>query len=229
MTATTAPHQAAIPLWLKVCFTVYVATLLPIYWRDYGPSNFLWFCDFGLLMTLVGLWFNSPLLISTEAVALSLPQTIWILDFLAGGHLIGITAYMFHSSTPLFTRLLSTFHIWLPILLVLLVWRMGYDRRAVWVQTLFSTTLLVASYAFTDPRHRPMGYPVAAVNVNRVYGIHAADVQTWMPSLAFLGLHILFWPLFFYVPTHLIFRKLFRAPAARVQRTGQIAAPERVS
>lgn len=225
MTATTAPHQAAIPLWLKIGLSLFVAVLLPIYWRDYGPGNFLWFCDLGLLVTVVGLWLNSRLLISVEAVALAGPQTFWIADFLTGGHIIGVSSYMFNSAIPLFTRALSTFHIWLPIVLVVLVWRMGYDRRAVWIQSLFAALVLIASYLLTDPRHPPTGYPAAAVNVNRVYGIHAADVQTWMPSLAFLGLHILFWPLFFYIPTHAIFCRIFRSRPARVQRDVDVAEP----
>jgi hypothetical protein len=219
MTAVIDLRRSVIPLWLKICFTAYVAALLPTYWRDYGPANFLWFCDFGLLVTALALWLNSRLLISTQAIALALPQTVWILDFVTGGHLIGITAYMFHSSTPLFTRLLSTFHIWLPILLVYLVWRMGYDRRAIWVQTLLAAALLIASYLFTDPRHPPPGHPAAAVNVNRVYGIHPADVQTWMPWYCFLALHILFWPIMFYLPTHLIFRAIFKSKPGPLSST----------
>lgn len=229
MTAVTEPRRAIGPLWLKISLTLFVCALVPIYWHDYGPANFLWFCDMGLLMTLAGLWLDSPLLISMEAVALSLPQTFWIADFLTGGRIIGVSAYMFNPAIPLLTRLLSTFHLWLPILLIYLVWRLGYDRRAVWIQSIVAAAVLIASYLLTDPRHPPTAYPAAAVNVNRVYGIHPADVQTWMPPLLFLGAHILFWPLFFYLPTHLIFRKLFRASAARVQRSRQIAAPEPVS
>lgn len=225
MTAVTAPRRAAIPLWLKLGLSLFVAVLLPTYWRDYGPANFLWFCDLGLLVTVVGLWLNSRLLISVEAVALSGPQTFWIADFLTGGHIIGVSSYMFNSGIPLFTRFLSTFHIWLPVVLILMVWRVGYDRRAVWIQSLFAAAVLIASYLLTDPRHLPRGYPAAAVNVNRVYGIHPADVQTWMPSLAFLGLHILFWPLFFYIPTHAIFCRIFRSRPARVQRDIDVVEP----
>lgn len=212
MTAETPPRRNHIPLWITIPFTLYACVVVPVYWRDYGPANFLWFCDMGLLVTLAGLWLNSPLLISLEAVAMTLPQTVWIADFVSGGRLIGISHYMFEPGIPLFTRLLSTFHIWLPILLVYLVWRVGYDRRAVWIQSAIAVAVLIASYLFTDPRHPPTGYPAVAVNVNRVYGVHATDVQAWMPSLAFLGLHILFWPLCVYLPTHLVFRRVFRKP-----------------
>ena len=157
---------------------------------DYGPANFLWFCDLGLLITLLGLWLNSALLIGMQAIALTLPQAIWIADFVTGGHLIGISAYMFNPVIPLLTRALSTFHIWLPILLIYSVWRMGYDRRAVWR----AEPLCGRGVNCQLPVHRseapPTRYPAAAVNVNRVYGIHPADVQHWMPWYCFLGLHI---------------------------------------
>lgn len=219
MTPRLSSRPTTIPSWVKMPFALFVGALVPTYWRDYGPANFLWFCDMGLLMTLLGLWLDSPLLISTEAVALAGPQTFWIADFLTGGHIIGVSAYMFNPAIPLFTRLLSTFHLWLPILLIVLVYRMGYDRRAFWLQSFIAIGVLLASYLLTDPRHRPDAYPAAAVNVNRVWGIHQTDVQTWMPSLAFLGLHVLFWPLFFYLPTHLIFRKIFRQPQRRITST----------
>jgi hypothetical protein len=166
------------------------------------------------------------LLISTQAIALALPQTIWIIDFLSGGRLLGLSAYMFNPAIPLFTRLLSTFHIWLPILLVYLVWAMGYDRRAVWVQALLLVAILIASYVFTDPRHPPTRYPDASVNVNRVYGIHPTDVQTWMPWYCFLALHMLFWPVVFYLPTHLIFRRVFRSPHGARKRGLELVTTE---
>lgn len=34
-----------IPIWLKIAYTLFVCMLVPIYWRQYGPVNFL--CFFG--------------------------------------------------------------------------------------------------------------------------------------------------------------------------------------
>ncbi len=42
----------------------------------------------------------------------------------------GMSAYMFNPGLSLFTRGLSFFHFWLPFLVLYLVWRLGYDRRA---------------------------------------------------------------------------------------------------
>jgi len=43
------PIEALIPLGLKVVYTLFVCALVPIYWREYGPANFLWFSDIALL------------------------------------------------------------------------------------------------------------------------------------------------------------------------------------
>jgi hypothetical protein len=33
--------RGTIPLWIKVVYSVFVAVMVPVYWRDYGPTNFL--------------------------------------------------------------------------------------------------------------------------------------------------------------------------------------------
>ena len=106
--------------------------LVPVYWHYYGPTNFLYFCDVALFLTLAGLWLDSPLLISMCAVGILAPQALWVLDFVLnifGVSLIGMTDYMFKHENSLFLRGLSLFHGWLPFLLVYLVWQLGYDRR----------------------------------------------------------------------------------------------------
>ena len=70
-----------IPLWLKLLYTAFMLVLVPYYWRAYGPTNFLWFCDVALIVTLIGLWRESPFLISTQAVAIVAPQILWIISF----------------------------------------------------------------------------------------------------------------------------------------------------
>ena len=47
-----------------------MAVLIPVYLYRYGPTNFLYFCDIALLLTLVGIWIDSPLLISMCAVGI---------------------------------------------------------------------------------------------------------------------------------------------------------------
>ena len=67
-TLSVAPAARRIPLWLKLAYTVFMAVLVPIYLRNYGPTNFLYFCDVALIITLVGIWIESPLLVSMCAV-----------------------------------------------------------------------------------------------------------------------------------------------------------------
>ena len=55
-----------------------MAVLVPVYWYYYGPTNFLYFCDVALFLTLAGLWLESPLLISMCAVGILLPQMLWV-------------------------------------------------------------------------------------------------------------------------------------------------------
>ncbi len=136
--ATAAPRGSRLPIWLKLVYTAFVCVLVPHYWSAYGPTNFLYFCDIALLLTLLGLWREDPLLVSMPAVGILLPQALWMTDFVSaavGIPLTGMTSYMFDPQLSLFTRGLSFFHFWLPILLVWLVWRLGYDRRISRVDT----------------------------------------------------------------------------------------------
>src|SRR5258707_10229162 len=96
-----------VPIGLKLAYTAFMAVLVPVYWHYYGPTNFLYFCDICLFVTLAGMWLESPLLISMCAVGLMLPQTYWCIDFVAnllGVSLTGITDYMFNPDASLFLR-----------------------------------------------------------------------------------------------------------------------------
>ena len=192
-----------IPLVVKVVYTAFVAVLVPYYWVEYTPWNFLYFCDVALLMTLVAIWTESALLASIPAVGILLPQAVWVLDFVLratlGVHLTGMTGYMFNADIPLFVRALSSFHGWLPFLLVWLVFRLGYDRRAVLVQPVLAVTLLLVCYLFG-----PIG-PAAgneAVNVNYVFGMNDAEPQTMMSPPAWLLLLMGVNVVLFHLPTH---------------------------
>ena len=76
--------QGLVPLWLKMVYSAFVAVLIPVYWYYYGPTNFLYFCDVALILTFIGIWIESPLLISMCAVGIVFVQMIWVLDFV--GH-----------------------------------------------------------------------------------------------------------------------------------------------
>jgi hypothetical protein len=67
---SVAPAARRIPLWLKLTYTTFMAVLVPVYLRNYGPTNFPYFCDVALIITLVGIWIESPLLVSMCAVGI---------------------------------------------------------------------------------------------------------------------------------------------------------------
>jgi hypothetical protein len=184
----------------------------------YTPWNFLYFCDIALLVTLPALWLESPFLVSTQTVAILLPQTLWVIDFsarlLAGVGVVGMTAYMFNPGIPLFVRGLSSFHGWLPFLLLWLVFRLGYDRRAFLAQSVFGVAVLLVCYFLAPGPPPSIGRPNAAVNINYVYGLDDRQAQTWMAPGSWFGLLVTFTLVGLYVPTHAALQKLVAAPAS---------------
>ena len=67
-----------------------------IYWRTWGAANFLHLSDVAVILTCIGLWSNSALLISSQAVASLAVDTVWTLDvawkICSGRHVIGSVA-----------------------------------------------------------------------------------------------------------------------------------------
>jgi hypothetical protein len=197
-----------IPLWLKLVYTAFLAVLIPVYWYYYGPTNFLYFCDVALILTLVGIWIESPLLISMCAVGIVLPQTIWVIDFVAhlfGASVIGMTDYMF-KDTSVFLRGLSLFHGWIPFLLVYLVATIGYDRRAFLAWTGLGTMLILICFFFMPPPNPNAG--LTPVNINYVWGPSDDAAQTWVSPVVWVAGMIVGMPLLLYAPVHLLFRRI---------------------
>lgn len=203
------------PLWLKIAYSLFVAILVPIYLVAYGPTNFLYFCDVALLLTLISLWSGNMLFASASAVGILLPQAVWMVDFIGSAFhlpLTGMTAYMFDGALPLFTRFLSLFHFWLPLLLLYLVGRFGYDTRAIWLWWPLATLLMVLSYFFVPPPPAPADMPGLPVNVNYVYGLGDAAPQDWMPQLNYFLLVLVLLPIVILWPTHFLLRRFCPAP-----------------
>lgn len=210
--ASVPPFTPRIPWVIKISFTLFMAVLVPVYWSMYGPSNFLYFCDVALFLTLIGVWWEKPLFASMAAVGILLPQFIWVADYLgnfAGVQLTGMTNYMFEAERPVFLRGLSLFHGWLPFLLVFMVWRLGYDRRALWSWTITAWGLVLFSYFFLPAPGEPLANPLAPRNVNFVYGFSETTAQTWMPQPLFVPTLMVLLLGILYLPTHLVLKKCF--------------------
>jgi len=198
-----------VPLGLKLAYTAFMAVLIPVYWRYYGPANFLYFCDVALILTLIAIWPENALLISMCAVGILVPQALWVADFLAhatGVPLTGMADYMFDADRSLFLRMLSLFHGWLPFLLVYLVWRIGYDRRAFWSWTALAWALLLICF-FLMPAPTPNA-GLTPVNINYVWGMSGSVAQTWLPSYVWLAGQLVGLPLLAFAPTHVVLKRV---------------------
>src|SRR5664279_2643164 len=210
-----AVRKHKIPLAAKVAGTAFLCVLVPVYLHTYGPTNFLWFCDAALILTVAGMWLESPLLISMCAVGILLPQCLWLVDFgsnLLGFHFLNLTSYMFDSHLPLFTRGLSLFHGWLPLLLVWLLFRLGYDKRALPAWTVLAATLCIVCYFFTPAAGSHLANPNVPININYLYGFNDRQPQHWVNQ----NLYVILWLgglwLVAFLPTHLALRKIFATP-----------------
>jgi hypothetical protein len=202
---TSTSTTTRLPLPVKLAYTAFLAVLIPVYWMNYGPTNFLYFCDVALLLTLAGVWLESALLVSMPTVGILLPQALWVIDFagnLAGIHVTGMTDYMFNPHRPLFLRSLSLFHGWLPFLLVFLVARLGYDRRALKIWTLLAWALCLLCYFLMPPAGAHLADPRLPVNINYVWGFSDDAPQSWMPHGVYLVVWMLALPSIAYLPVH---------------------------
>ncbi len=201
------PEGRRVPLVLKLAYSAFLAVLVPFYWQAYGPTNFLYFCDVVLFLTLAALWAEAPLPAGMGAVGILMPQLLWVADFLCGlvgREITGMTDYMFKESIHPFARGLSLFHGWIPFLLLYLVFRLGYDRRSLLAWTTLAWALMLVCYFLMPaPPPRPES-PDLPVNINYVYGPSDAKAQEWMHPLAWLGLLMVGLPLAFYLPTHFL-------------------------
>ncbi len=200
-------RSTTISLSLKIPYTIFVCVLIPAYWHQYGPANFLWGSNIALLITLVALWTGNRLLPSMMALSVLLPELSWVVDFtvrlLLGQEAIPIdgTRYMFDAGIPLWIRGLSLYHIALPIVLVWLLYRFGYQRRALIWQTLLLWLVLPVTYAVSDP----------AASINWVHGFGSSP-QTMMPGPIFVFMLMVLFPVALFLPTHLLLSRLFPQP-----------------
>ncbi len=190
-------------------FTGFMAVLVPYYWACYGPTNFLYFCDIALFLTLAAVWTERRIYASMAAVGICAVQVVWQVDFLStlfGAPLLGMTGYMFNPELSLFARGLSFFHFWLPLFVLYLVAKLGYDRRALIGWTSFAWVAMLISYFFLPAPGDVLAFANEPHNVNYVYGMDGSEAQTWMPQLAWLGVMMVGLPAIVYLPSHLLLR-----------------------
>jgi hypothetical protein len=189
-------------LWIKIAYTTLALTLVPIYWKHWGPANFLWFSDIALFVTATALWLENRLLASMMAVGVLVPEVYWNLEFLVrlftGYRLGGLTDYMWERDHPLFLRLLSLFHVVLLAAIIFLIIWLGYDPRAIYYQTVFGWLIILLTYFFTKPSD----------NINWVFG-PGSSPQNRISPILYLAIIMVLYPLVIVLPTHFLIMALF--------------------
>jgi hypothetical protein len=193
-----------IPYWVKILYLAWLFILLPSYWVFHGPQNLLWLCDAANIVLLFALWRESALLMSSQACGVVLVQLVWTVDLLCrllfGFHLVGGTEYMFDTSVPLWLRSISLFHVFMPLLLLWGLNRLGYDRRGWKLETLFAWLLLPLTFLLTDPE----------LNINWLWQPFGVP-QTFLPPSLFLLVMMLLYPLVIFYPSHRVLQSVFRS------------------
>ena len=111
-----------------------------------------------------------------------------------------MTVYMWDDSRAMGVRLLSLFHVPMPPLMIWLVWRLGYDRRALLVQTILAWVVLPVSYALAREDN----------NINWTLGFGTQQPNPLFKApLVHVALLMVTFPLLLYVPMHFLLRRLF--------------------
>jgi hypothetical protein len=125
---------------------------------------------------------------------------------------------MFDPQISVFVRGLSLFHVWMPAMLLWLVWKNGYDRSAWKLQIVILWCVLLTIFCCLDTPHS------ASENINKVFG-WGDTAQTVMPPFLWLTILMAAFPLAVYLPSHLVFKKAFcRTPCPEAGRLADVAA-----
>ena len=146
------------------------------------------------------------------AVGLLVFQLFWIIDF---GVLILRTSTHRHDSLlfdgrkTLFLRCLSLFHGWLPFLLLFLVKRLRYERRALVVWDRHRLGFVPGLLLLYARARRNVAKPENTTKYELCFGLSRTQPQHWLASGLYLAVWMLFQSVFFYWPTHLLLSKWF--------------------
>jgi len=183
--------QASFPA-LRWVAAAWFALWFPTYAMVWGWGNFIQFCDVSVFLTVAGLWTGSALLLSSQAVAAIVINTVWTLDVLwrlvLGQHLLGGTEYLWDARYPLWVRLLSLYHVVVPVLLLWAVRRTGYNPRGWLLQAGISVPVLIAS-RFVSPEKN---YNFSIVDPILQHAFRPAALH--LAIILFFLIFVVYWP-----------------------------------
>lgn len=171
-----------------------MAILVPTYWVTYGLSNFLWYSDVILFLAFFATLFESRLLASMSACGGLVLSLLWLISIFYA-LLLGTDHYMLDSSTSIWVRGISLFHVVLPFLLLWLVWKLGYHKRGWIFQVILTWLLAFTTWLLTD----------RAENINFVFLYEKMGVNPYLYLVGLAGSVSIIVYL-----THLFLLRLFR-------------------
>ena len=94
---------------------------------------------------------------------------------------------------------------------MVLVAKLGYDRRALGAWTALAWTLCLISFFLLPPAGAHLPEPKTPLNVNYVFGLDdAKPVGADVPPGHHLATLMAALPVLFFIPTHLALRRVFR-------------------
>lgn len=216
--ATSSPHPFPTLRWIAL---IWLVVYLPAYGRAYPLTNFLFLCNLGVTITALAVIVGNRLWVSSQAVAAPVIGIAWGLDagwkVATGDFLYGGTAYMWDPQYPLFTRILSLYHLAWPLVLLWCLARAGYDRRGWPLQTAIAATSIVIARLATDP----------AQNVNFAFRDPFFSSQIG-PAVVHLVVVVLVLGALAYGLTHRVLLSAFPATISTRTRSGTAtrSAPE---
>jgi hypothetical protein len=199
-----ARHTPTYPSWMRWLTLAWFALWFPTYWHAWGPANFVHLCDVAVILTCIGLWVDSALLVSSQAVGALLVDLVWAADaasriFLRKALFPG-NEYLTDPHYPLWVRSLTLFHVALPVLLLWAVSLLGYDRRGWALQSAIALPVFIAArftnrstnidFAFSDPFFH----------------------RSWGPAPTHVLVTWLFMVVAVYLPTHWLLKRFFGPP-----------------
>lgn len=189
-----------IPLWVKLLYTAVFLTIAYVNLAYYHWTQFLWFSHTALFLVLLAVWTEKHVLVGMAGISVLVFHTTWTVAFIFGlltGVHPGAIAYMFDPATSLFLRSVSLFHVALPLFILWMLSKTGYDRRALKYQTIWGISILLLAFIATSPER----------NINWVYG--PVTPQNLLPQPVYLAGLMVAVPLVIYLPTHRLLESQF--------------------
>lgn len=196
------------PTAARIAAILWLAVYIPVYAQAYGALHFLQLCDLGVLLASLGVLTDNRLLLSAQALGAPAIGLLWLADLgwtaLSGHSLHGGTAYLWDQSVTAAARVLSLFHLVLPVLLVLYLRRRGYDPRALPLQTAVAAGAIGLSWWLGGAQNLNYvnAWPNRGIVLDGVPAAHA--FASWL----LLCLAV-------YLPTHLLWQRLFTTATLR--------------